>query len=94
MGVCDSCWKKGVAPTFLSADGIEGVLQRFNAYNEDNHRLGKDEGLKEKIDILNNFLKIEGLGEIPSYDEAKADSNRRNVLLSVETPDGVIGEAE
>lgn len=109
-GNCDSCWTNGIAPTFKKAVGLQGVLQKFNAFDErtDSYKpiSGKHEGeylsgKKAKVEILNDFLRGEGLPPIPNYskpDETNdneagidiATKNRPRLLSGLDPIDGVL----
>lgn len=91
-GNMGNAWEGGKAPIYRPAEGIQGVLQRFNAYNENAHPGGEDEGLKAKVEILNEFLKVYKFDEIPKYDVSSGRKNRKDILGGVHLPDGLIGE--
>lgn len=92
----ESRWANGIVPVFKPSEGVQGVLQQFNAYNEDGHPDGRDAGVAAKVRILNAFLKNAKLGTIPEYKEEMSVSadNRMAILGGLPLGEGLIEESE
>jgi len=65
-----------------------GVLQKFNAYNEE----AEGNSFEGKIQILNDWLEENAYSPIPTYNKSQAASNREKNLADLEQKDvpGVI----
>jgi len=85
-GSCSSCWTNGIAPEYDQANGVTGVLQEFNSFQDE----GTDAGILNKKAILDRFLVQNGMAPIPEYSEDLGEENRERILEGVPPLEGVM----